>query len=94
MQVHTDERGKTCAAFLADTVAWCAAQGIVIERAMTDSATNHTVVRDLQKVLEEHRIGHKRIRAFRPQTNGRIERFSRTLVHEFADARIFTGNRP
>ena len=92
VQVPADERGKTCAAFLTDAIAWFAEQGIVIERVMTDNAKNYTVSRDFQQVLKTHRIKHKRIRAFRPQTNGKVERFNRTLVDEFAYARIFTSN--
>jgi transposase InsO family protein len=92
VQVHADETGETCAAFLADAVAWFAGQGILIERVMTDNAKNYTVSRAFQRVLRDHRIKHKRIRAFRPQTNGKVERFNRTLVDEFAYARIFTSN--
>lgn len=92
VQVHADEKGETCAAFLADAVAWFAEQGVVIERVMTDNAKNYTISRDFQRVLHDHRIRHTRIRAFRPQTNGKVERFNRTLVDEFAYARIFTSN--
>jgi transposase InsO family protein len=93
VQVHPDEKGPTCAAFLADAVAWFASKGITIERVMTDNAKNYTVSRDFQQVLRTHRIKHKRIRAYRPQTNGKVERFNRTLVDEFAYARTFAGNQ-
>jgi transposase InsO family protein len=92
IQVHADEKGPTCAKFMADAVAWFAEQGIVIERVMTDNAKNYTISRDFQTVLRDHRIKHKRIRPFRPQTNGKVERFNRTLVDEFAYARTFTSN--
>lgn len=93
VQVHADETGETCAAFLTDAVAWFAAQGVVIERVMTDNAKNYTVSRDFQRVLRKNRIKHKRIRAYRPQTNGKVERFNRTLVDEFAYARTFNSNQ-
>ena len=92
IQVHADETGPTCAKFMADAVAWFAEQGIVIERVMTDNAKNYTISRDFQSVLRDHRIRHTRIRPFRPQTNGKVERFNRTLVDEFAYARTFTSN--
>lgn len=92
IQVHADEKGETCAKFMADAVAWFAQQGITIERVMTDNAKNYTISRDFQAVLRSHRIRHKRIRPFRPQTNGKVERFNRTLVDEFAYARTFTSN--
>lgn len=59
---------------------------------MTDNAKNYTISRDFQRALTKHRIEHKRIRAYRPQTNGKVERFNRTLVDEFAYARTFTSN--
>lgn len=47
VQVHADEKGPTCAKFVAVSVAWFAAQGIVIERVMTDNSKNYTVSRDI-----------------------------------------------
>lgn len=93
VQVHPDERGDTCAQFLADAVAWFAGQGITIERVMTDNAKNYTLSRRFQTVLRNNSIRHKVIRPFRPQTNGKVERFNRTLVDEFAYARTFTSNQ-
>lgn len=93
VQVHPDERGETCARFLTDAIAWFADQGVTIERVMTDNAKNYTISHDFQNVLRRHRIRHKRIRAYRPQTNGKVERFNRTLVDEFAYARTFTSNQ-
>jgi len=92
VQVHADEQGPTCAAFFTDAVRWFAEQGIVVERVMTDNTQNYTLSRDFQKVLRMHRISPKRIRPFRPQTNGKVERCNRTLVDEFAEARTFTAN--
>ena len=96
VQVHPDEKGPTCAAFLADTVAWFAAQGIIIERVMTDNANNYTISRDFQKVLSDHRIRHNQTQAdpavsAPDQRQGRT--FNRTLVGEFAYARTFRSNQ-
>ena len=93
IQVHADEKGTTCAAFLTDAIAWFAEQGITVERVMTDNAKNYVVSKHFQQVLADAKIKHKRIRAYRPQTNGKVERFNRTLVDEFAYARTFTSNQ-
>lgn len=93
VQVHNDEKGTTCAAFIRDAIAWFAEHGITIERVMTDNAKNYVISRDFQKALADHGVTHKRTRAFRPQTNGKVERFNRTLVEEFAYARVFTSNQ-
>lgn len=48
VQARPDERGPTCAAFLADAVAFFAREGVVIERVMTDNALNYRRSRDFQ----------------------------------------------
>jgi len=94
VQAHADERGPTCAAFLADAIGWFAGQGIgVVEAVMTDNARNYTDARVFQDALAAAGARHIRIRPFRPQTNGKVERFNRTLVEEFAYARAFTSNQ-
>ncbi len=45
---------------------------------------------DFHRVLDEHGIGHRLIRPYRPQTNGKVERYNRTLLDEWAYASVFT----
>jgi len=92
VQAHRDERAPTCAGFLRDAVAFFAEHGVAIERVMTDNARNYTPSLVFKRALEELGIAHRRTRNYRPQTNGKAERFNRTLLEEFAYKTLFTSN--
>jgi transposase InsO family protein len=92
VDVFSDERGPTCARFLRDAAAFFARQGVRIERVMTDNARNYTRSRDFQAALVDLGARHKRTRFYRPQTNGKSERFNRTLLDEWAYARPYASN--
>ncbi len=61
---------------------------VVVERVLTD---NHFSYRGrlFNQALAEHRILHKYCRPYRPQTNGKVERFHRTLLEEWAYVRPY-----
>jgi transposase InsO family protein len=92
VRVLEDEKGPTCTRFLEEATAFFAQLGVSIERVMTDNAKNYTLSRDFCAALSRLKITHKRIRAYRPQTNGKAERFNRTLLDEFAYKELFTSN--
>ena len=92
VDVFADERGPTCARFLRDAAAFFARQGVRIERVMTDNAKNYTRSRAFQAALVDLGARHKRTRPYRPQTNGKTERFNRTLLDEWAYARPYASN--
>lgn len=92
VDVFADERGPTCARFLRDAAAWFARHGVRIERVMTDNARNYVDSRDFQAALSDIRARHKRTRPRRPQTNGKSERFNRTLLDEWAYVRPYDSN--
>jgi transposase InsO family protein len=92
VDVFADERGPTCARFLRDAAAWFARQGVRIERVMTDNARNYVDSRDFQTALVDIGARHKRTRPRRPQTNGKSERFNRTMLDEWAYVRPFESN--
>ena len=83
-----DESGPSAAAFMRRARAWFEARGVVIERVMTD---NHFSYRGrlFNQALAESRIVHKYCRPYRPQTNGKVERFHRTLLEEWAYVRPY-----
>lgn len=87
-----DERGTTCAEFLRGAAAFFARQGVRIERLMTDNAKNYTRSQSFAEAITDIGARHLTTRPFRPQTNGKVERFNRTLLDEWAYARPYTTN--
>jgi transposase InsO family protein len=92
-EIHPDEQGTTCAAFIARAAAFFAASGITrIERVMTDNAMNYRHSRAFAQVLSELGARHILIRPHCPWTNGKIERLNRTLLREWAYSQVFRSN--
>lgn len=72
VEVHADELGTTCTAFLRRALAFYAALGIRIQRVMTDNAKNYVLSRAFQDALAEMDARHVRIAPYHPQTNGKV----------------------
>jgi transposase InsO family protein len=87
-----DEKGPTCAQFVTDASTFFAGHGVTIERVMTDNACNYRTSKVFQETLRALGITHKRTANYRPQTNGKAERFNRTMLEEFAYKELFTSN--
>jgi transposase InsO family protein len=86
-----DENATTAIGFLDRAVKHYAARGITIERLMTDNGgayipTVHAIA------CRTLRIRHIRTRPYRPQTNGRTERFIRTLLGGWAYGAIYRSS--
>ncbi len=92
-EVLANELGPTCAAFLQRACAFLSKQGIRVERVMTDNAFNYRYSRDFQSALSELGAKHVRIPFYRPQVNGKVERFNRTLLQEWAYAKPYDSNQ-
>ena len=79
---------ETTAGFLRRAVAWYAAQGIAVERLLTDNGSAYRSTHFATVALELG-IGQRFTQAYRPQTNGKAERFIRTLLTEWAYATAY-----
>ena len=90
-EVLPDAFGGTTAGFLARAVAWYAAQGIRVRCIMSDNAKTYLSAA-VQAERQRARWRHVRIRPYTPQTNGKAERFIRTLVQEWAYARAYRNS--
>ncbi|MFJ9721122.1 IS481 family transposase, partial [Streptomyces sp. NPDC101213] len=92
-EIHGDEKAATCAAFLRRAAAFFTAAGIDrIERVLTDNAWPYRKSFAWQQALVDLGASHKLTRAYRPQTNGKVERFNRTLLDEWAYLRPYASN--
>lgn len=92
-EVHPDERAETCAGFLRRATGFFATHGIDrVERVMTDNALAYRRSRAWRDALAEIGAQARFTRRYRPQTNGKAERFNRTLLDEWAYQRPFTSN--
>lgn len=87
-EVLADETGATAAGFLARAVAWYAALGIVVERLLTDNGGCYRSLPFGEQALALG-ISQRFTRPYRPQTNGKAERFIRTLLAEWAYRRPY-----
>jgi transposase InsO family protein len=85
-----DERKETAAAFWVRANAFFAQAGITVRAVMTDNGSCYRS-RDFARALGPN-IKHRRTRPYRPQTNGKVERFNRTLVAEWAYARTYLSD--
>ncbi len=91
-EVLPDEQAGTTTAFWRRAHAWFSAHGIAVARVLTDNGPAYRSA-ELNAVLAAEGIAHKYTRPYRPQTNGKVERFNRTLLAEWAYVRTYTSGK-
>lgn len=91
-EILADEQGETCAGFLRRAGAFFAAHGITVERVLTDNAFAYRHSKAFRAALGELGVRQAFTRPHHPQTNGKVERFNRILLEEWAYVRPYTGN--
>lgn len=91
VEVLADQRGRTTAGFLRRVIAWFAARGVRIQRVLTDNGSAYRA--DVfRAVAVARRVRLLRTRPYRPQTNGKAERFIQTLIREWAYVVSYTSS--
>ena len=91
-EVLADEKATTAVAFLGRAVAFYTAHGITVQRVMTD---NGAAYRSTLHTLACRALGlrHQRTRPYRPRTNGKAERFTKTMIAGWNDGAIYATSR-
>jgi transposase InsO family protein len=87
-----DETAVSTAAFLAQAAGWFARRGITWRALMTDNGSGYRS-RRFQALRRQLRIRHVWTRPYRPQTNGKAERFIRTCLARWAYAAAYHSSR-
>jgi transposase InsO family protein len=91
-EIHDNETTDTAVEVLRRAVGWFGARGVSVERVLSDNGgcyRSHA----WRNTCAELQIQPKRTRPYRPQTNGKIERFHRTMASEWAFARHYPNER-
>ena len=84
-EILPDERKETAAGFMSRAIAFFNERSIDVEAVMTDNGSCYRSAA-FNQVLARAGAKHRYTRPYRPQTNGKVERFNRTLAAEWAYA--------
>lgn len=84
-EVLPAQTSATTVAFLRRTIRWFARRGVVVRRVLTDNGGNY-ISRVFQQAAARAGVRLTRTRPYRPQTNGKAERFIQTLLRQWAYA--------
>ena len=91
VEVLPAQTGAVTAGFLRRTVQWFARHGVQVQRVITDNGGSYRSRRFLQLATRRH-LRLTRTRPYRPQTNGKAERFIQTLLRGWAYAVPYTSS--
>jgi transposase InsO family protein len=93
VELHPDERAATVTAFLERALEFFGSHGILAKRLMTDNAFSYVKNRSLRELLASQEIKHITTKPYRPQTNGKVERFHQTMAREWAYGMAYRSHR-
>ncbi len=83
VEVLPDQRGETTARFFRRTLSWFARRGVTVRRVLTDNGGAYRSDA-FRAVATRATVRRLRSRPYRPQTNGKAERFIQTMLREWA----------
>ena len=91
-EILPDERKESAIAFLERAARWLRRRGVRVEQVMTDNGSAYCsyAFRDACKALDAR---HIRTRPYRPQTNGKAERFIQTMLRQWAYVKPYRSGR-
>ena len=92
VEICSDEKAATAAGVLHRATAWFAERGVIVERVLSDNGSCYRSFA-WRDTCADLGIVHKRTRPYRPQTNGKSERFHRTLADGWAYARYYDSEQ-
>jgi transposase InsO family protein len=87
-EIHADEQATTAIAFWRRARDFFSSYGITVERVLTDNGSCYRA-RAFDAELVAAAIKHTRTKPYTPRTNGKVERYNRTLLNEWAYARPY-----
>jgi len=87
-EVLSDEKGETAVAFFERAVAWFESMGIAVERVLSDNGSCYRSFAH-KRFCEQRGIRHSFTRPYRPRTNGKAERFIKTMTERWAYGAIY-----
>jgi transposase InsO family protein len=90
-EIRDDETRETAVSVLRNAAAWFAARGVQIERVLSDNGACYRS-KLWAAACAELGITPKRTRPYRPQTNGKVERFHRTLADGWAFTKFYSSD--
>jgi transposase InsO family protein len=89
-EIRDDEKAVTAIDVLRNAIAWFAQRGVTVERVLSDNGSAYKS-HAWRNTCNELNIKVKKTRPYRPQTNGKIERFHRTLADGWAFSRHYNS---
>jgi transposase InsO family protein len=93
VELHPDERAATVTGFVERALEFFGSHGISTKRLMTDNAFAYVKNRSLRELLASREVKHITTQPYRPQTNGKVERFHQTMAREWAYGMAYRSHR-